>query len=135
LRIVLDTNVLIAALIFPGVSSEVFDSIVQNHEIVLSEWIVKEFISKCKCKDKFKIPPEALAEILTHLKEQVTIASPQGKIPEICRDADDNNVLWIAETVKAELIVTGDQELLVLKEFNNIRILSPRDYKADYMSL
>lgn len=131
MRIVLDTNILISALIFPGVSAEIFDFIVQNHEIILSEWIIKEFIRKCR--DKFKIPSKTLRETLRHLRDKISIQVPEGSIPDICRDPDDNNILWIANTVRAEIILTGDQDLLILKEFGNSQILSPREYKAIHM--
>jgi putative PIN family toxin of toxin-antitoxin system len=131
LKIVIDTNVLISALIFPGVSSEIFDSIVQNHEIVLSEWILEEFSRKCR--EKFKIPADVIAEVLKLLEERITVENPKGEIPEICRDRDDNNILWIADSTKAEIILSGDQDLLVLKEYKEIRILSPRQYKAGYL--
>jgi len=132
LKIVIDTNVLISALIFPGVSSEVFDFVANNHEIVLSEWIIKEFSRKCR--DKLKIPAEALGETLKHLSERIKIAVPKGEKPEICRDPDDDNVLWVARAVDADFLITGDQDLLVLKKFESTQILSPREYKAGYMT-
>ncbi len=131
MKIVFDTNVLISALIFPGVSSEIFDFVLNNHEIWLSEWIIKEFSRKCR--DKFKIPTDALGDTLKHLGERVNIAIPKGEKPEICRDPDDDNVLWVTRTVEAEILITGDQDLLVLKNFEDTQILSPREYKAGYM--
>lgn len=132
MKIVIDTNVLISALIFPGVSSEVFDFVVNHHEIWLSEWIIREFSQKCA--EKFKIPREALGETLKHLSEKVNIVIPTGDKPQVCRDPDDNNVLWVASTIGADILLTGDQDLLVLKSFENTQILSPRDYKAGYMA-
>lgn len=133
MKIVIDTNVLISALIFPGVSSEIFDFVASNHEIWLSEWIIKEFSRKCR--DKFKIPADVLGETLKHLGEKVNITVPKGIKPVICRDPDDDNVLWAARTAGAQIIITGDQDLLVLKEFEGTQILSPRQYKAGYMTL
>jgi len=46
----------------------------------------------------------------------------------ISRDADDDNVLAAAEPKKADCIVTGDKDLLIIKEYKNIKILSPRDF-------
>ena len=131
MKIVLDTNVLISALIFPGVSAEIFDFVANNHEIWLSEWLIKEFSRKCR--DKLKIPADALGETLKHLGERVNIAIPRGPKPKVCRDPDDDNVLWVARAVEAEILITGDQDLLVLKEFEGTQILSPRAFKAGYM--
>ena len=133
MKIVLDTNVLISALIFPGVSSEVFDFVVQNHEAIISDWILAEFAEKCR--DKFKIPPAILAETLNHLREKLSFETPKGKKPQICRDSDDDNILWLAASTDSELIITGDQDLLVLKSYNKIHIISPREYKANYMNV
>jgi putative PIN family toxin of toxin-antitoxin system len=132
LKIVIDTNVLISALIFPGVSAEIFDFVAYNHEIWLSEWLIKEFSRKCR--DKLQIPADALGETLKHLGERVNIAIPKGEKPKVCRDPDDDNVLWVAKSVEAEILITGDQDLLVLKEFEGTLILSPRGFKARYMT-
>jgi putative PIN family toxin of toxin-antitoxin system len=52
------------------------------------------------------------------------------KITGICRDVDDDNVLACALAAKADYLVTGDADLLVLKNFRGIKIISPRDFEA-----
>ncbi|MCL4550295.1 MAG: putative toxin-antitoxin system toxin component, PIN family [Bacteroidetes bacterium] len=47
---------------------------------------------------------------------------------EICRDKDDNNILETAVAAKANVIISGDKDLLVLKKYKNISIISPREF-------
>ena len=53
---------------------------------------------------------------------------PAALSKPVCRDADDDVVLATALAAKADIIVTGDNDLLVLKEFHGIRILPPRQF-------
>ncbi len=46
----------------------------------------------------------------------------------ICRDEDDNNILAASDSVKVDCIVTGDKDLKILKNFNGINIVSPKDF-------
>ena len=58
--------------------------------------------------------------------------NPIGKIPEACRDKDDNNILHLAKHIQADLIITGDKDLLVLIEFDVTRIINPRTFIERY---
>jgi len=50
------------------------------------------------------------------------------RIGEVCRDPDDDNILAAAVSGKCDCIITGDKDLLVLKEYEGIDIFSPRDF-------
>ncbi|HBG93235.1 MAG: hypothetical protein A2X54_04630 [Nitrospirae bacterium GWF2_44_13] len=52
------------------------------------------------------------------------------KITDICGDADDDNVLACALAAKAAYLVTGDADLLAVKNFRGVKIISPRDFEA-----
>ena len=81
------------------------------------------------------MPANILAETIQHLREKITVENPRSEKPAICRDPDDNNILWLAQDIAADLIITGDQDLLVLKKFKNTQIISPREYKTEHMNL
>jgi predicted nucleic acid-binding protein len=51
-------------------------------------------------------------------------------IAPVCRDADDDAILACARTVKADFVVTGDGDLLVLERYGATRILTPRDSES-----
>ncbi len=132
MNIILDTNVLLSAYLFSGLTSEVFDHIVINHRILISEWILTELTQKCR--KKFQIPEVEIRYLINHLHRGSIIAKkPEGKIPAICKDKDDNNILHLVLTNSVDLIVTGDSDLLEIKMFEKTKIISPRQYKIDYM--
>jgi predicted nucleic acid-binding protein len=65
---------------------------------------------------------------LAQLNEEAEIVTPAELRGGVCRDEDDDVVLAMALAGKADVIVTGDEDLLVLKKFRGIEILSPRQF-------
>ena len=59
---------------------------------------------------------------------EATVIKPSRLPKPVCRDADDDEVLATALAAKAEIILTGDKDLLVLKGFQGIKIFSPRQF-------
>jgi predicted nucleic acid-binding protein len=53
---------------------------------------------------------------------------PQNKIEEISRDKDDNKILQCGIDGNVNFIITGDNDLLVLGEYMNIKIKNPKEY-------
>jgi putative PIN family toxin of toxin-antitoxin system len=123
MSIVLDTNVLISAFLFRGLSASVYDYCVLQANVYLSEWIMEEFLEKLE--QKFAVNLEKRKAIEEVIRDRVIISEPTTLLPTICRDEDDNHVLQIAESVSAKFLITGDKDLLVLKEYKNIKILTP----------
>ncbi|MCL6097471.1 MAG: putative toxin-antitoxin system toxin component, PIN family [Bacteroidetes bacterium] len=125
--IVLDTNVLIAAFISPsGICHEVFELCVHNHSLALSEFILSEI--KEKLYSKFNYSENEITEVIDLLLLKFNVVKIiKGKI-DICRDKDDNNILETAVAAKANVIISGDKNLLVLKKYKNISIISPREF-------
>jgi len=126
MKIVIDTNVLISSFLFSGFSAEVLDYCKQSHKIFLSNWIIDEFTEKMK--NKFKIPDDKINYILILLNEFFTIINPEGKIPDICRDVDDNNILHLAEYINADYVITGDKDLIILEKYIETKIVTPREF-------
>lgn len=124
MKIVLDTNVLISALVFKGFAAKVFDYCATQHTIILSPWIIEELIDKLQ--HKFNLEAALVKELQDLLLEKVSVIAPANAVPDICRDKDDNYILQIAEFVKANFIITGDKDLLELTSYNAIPILQPR---------
>lgn len=125
--IVLDTNVLIAAFISSsGICHEVFELSAHNHSLAISEFILSEI--KEKLYSKFYYSEKEIAEVINLLLLKFSVVKIiEGKI-NICRDKDDNNILETAVAAKADVIISGDKDLLVLKKYKNIGIISPREF-------
>lgn len=130
MRIILDTNVLLSALLFGGKSRVAYDMCVETQHIFTSEWQLQEFYQKLE--HKFKIDSITLKNIDNTMRNVFDIVAPNTPFPTICRDLDDNNILQLAETAKVDYIITGDKDLLVLKTFLETVILSPSDFLVLY---
>jgi len=58
----------------------------------------------------------------------MTVVSPAKLDQPVCRDPDDDNILAAAISGKCDCIITGDKDLLVLKQYLGINIFNPRDF-------
>lgn len=126
MKIVFDSNVLLAALLTKGLTSDVFEYCYDYHEIYLSEWIIDEVAGKLR--EKFEMPEAKLEESINFIKGGAKVINPDGEPPSVCRDKDDNNVLHVGSFIEADYIITGDKDLLVLSNYGGVRIISPRDF-------
>jgi len=126
MRLVLDTNVLIAAFIARGVCSDLFAHCIARHQLVASDFILAEL--REHLAGKFKFAAEEVDEVIAFLRSTAEVFTPAGLEVPVCRDADDDMVLATAVAGSAKWIVTGDQDLLVLREFRGIRIIRPADF-------
>ncbi len=80
---------------------------------------------------KFKYAPQDIAESVELFRSQMEIVVPAALLQPASRDPDDDIVLATAITGNARCVVTGDKDLLVLKQFNTIEIRSPFQF-ADF---
>jgi uncharacterized protein len=125
-KVVCDTNVLIAGLVADGLCRDIVKRRLLGIELFTSQVLLDELYDKLR--DKFEIEPKELP-IISAYKEKVILVSP-SPLPtkRVCRDPDDDEVLATAIAAKADIILTGDDDLLILKEYHKIRILSPRQF-------
>lgn len=126
MRIVLDTNVLIAALISRGFCHELFEYCALTHELFTSDFILYEVSEKLVTKFKYK--EDTAKEAVNLLRSQLQLVMPVAQTTSVSRDPDDDNILATAEAGKCDYIITGDIDLLVLIEYKAIRIVTPREF-------
>jgi putative PIN family toxin of toxin-antitoxin system len=128
-RVVLNTNVLVSALLFRGPVSK-FVNLWKLGRIkpAVSLATFQEF-KKVLIYPKFALTQE---EILFLLEEDVLpyfeIINVQQEVKGICRDPRDHIFLSCASAAGADFLVTGDEDLLILKKFQKTRILTPSDF-------
>ncbi len=126
MKVVLDTNVIIAAFATHGLCHLLVESALAHHEIVLSPALLTEI--HANLKKKVKLPDERIKLILRFLQNH-SVFIKDKKIAGIrCRDHSDIKVLALAINGGADVIVTGDEDLLVLKNRFQVDILSPREF-------
>jgi putative PIN family toxin of toxin-antitoxin system len=128
MKLVLDTNVLVAAFITHGVCNELLEYCALNHEVILSPFILAELEEKLV--GKFGYSAREAADVARLLKSRFAVVTPDRLEQPMCRDPDDDNILATALAGHCECVVTGDKDLLVLRDVNGIRIVTPSDFWA-----
>ena len=126
MRVVLDANVLVAAFATQGLFHAVFELCVDQHEIVVSTAILDE--AARALVTKLKVPTSVVDSIRQYLKDQAQVHSVQKPITRVARDPSDDHVLALALETKADYLITGDQDLLVLKRHGDTMIVQPREF-------
>jgi len=126
MRLVLDSNVIIAAFAARGLCEVLFEYSISNHEVYISEAILKEI--KEKFRTKIKVPENLVSEIDEYLRKSAEIVKPAAiDLPEL-KDKSDLPVMGTAASASAEYLITGDKELQRLRTFRKTSIVSPRSF-------
>ena len=127
MRVVFDTNIFISAFVIPGsLAEKAVSRLLEGwDELVISTDIIKEVLSILSLK--FGRDREALSHVALILSDLGEIVRPDERI-RVLMDEPDNRILECAVFGRAGLIVTGDKEMLRLKEYMGIKITSLRDY-------
>lgn len=131
MRALLDANVLVSAVIRPrGTPGLIIAALLERDafELVLSPGIVAEVEAALKLKKNRKYlrePDDALLWV-ADLAALADLADDTGRAKGVCRDPDDDAVLSAAIEGRADVVVTGDADLLALREHEGIAILTPR---------
>ncbi len=129
MKVVLDTNVLIAAFITQGVCHDLLEHCVYHHEIIVSDFILGELHQKLA--GKFKFSPQDVTEAGDLLLSVAQVVIPVVFESPVSRDPDDDFVLGTAVAGSANCIITGDKDLLVLEQYKEIDIIKPAAF-AEY---
>ena len=127
-KVVVDTNILISATVFGGVSDDILE-LARGREIELltSPVILEEFSRILRVKVSFS--PERIIEALLEIRGIVTLVNPKIKLSVVKEDEPDNRILECAISAKADFIISGDtKHLQPLKEYEGIKILSPSEF-------
>jgi putative PIN family toxin of toxin-antitoxin system len=129
-RAVFDTNVLIAAFLTEGLCSGLLiRARKQAFNLVLCDDIIREF--EGSLIKKFKLTSTDISEISAIVSEAASeILHKLNPVPNICRDPDDDMMIACAIDATADYIVTGDEDLLILKKYKDIIIINPRNFEA-----
>lgn len=127
MRLVLDTNVVLSALLWGGKPRLLLEAAREDRvELFTSTPLLAELtdiLSRRKFEDKIAASMLTVDDIVDGYAALTTIVRP-GPIARIALDPDDDAVIATAEAAKADLIVSGDSHLLGLKTFQDILIVT-----------
>lgn len=122
MKVCLDTNVLVAAFATRGLCADVFRAVVTERELVLGEVIAGEL--RRVLRSKLRLPEEVLRSVDGVLASFPVLPKP----PSPVRDASDRWIVATAVAGGADVLVTGDHDLLAVRDTAPVEILDPRAF-------
>lgn len=129
MKVVLDTNVYISAMVFPG---GVCDQVIRllrggDFGVCVSPDILTEI--RKVLMEKFHLTEDEVLDAVDRVLAFAKIVYPRFRIDKIKNPAADNRILECAAEAKADFLVTGDKKhILPLKKFESTRIVSPSQF-------
>jgi putative PIN family toxin of toxin-antitoxin system len=126
MRVIIDSNIAIAAVASHGLCEVLMELCLEQHQIILCEGIMREI--ERKLRTKLSVPAPVIAEYLRVLRNNAEMLEPETVPEAVCRDHDDLMILGLVSSGKADVVVTGDKDLLVLGSYNAAQIVTPRAF-------
>jgi putative PIN family toxin of toxin-antitoxin system len=124
LRAVLDTSVLVSAVVSDGKSRELLRRGIANRfSIVTSDLILKELVKVLR-RPKFETSEDEIHRIIIALVGTAEVVSVKSKLKAVRDDPEDDMIVETAYDGRADMIVTGDSHLLALENFGGIKIIT-----------
>jgi len=132
--LVVDTNVLLSALI--GGQLRWFRDVLDDDrfEFLISSRMIEELervVVRPRLRRYFAV--EEAAELMDLIQRNALAIDISPPYKAICRDPKDDYLLAMARSAKADLLVTGDEDLLVLNKHGKTRIMKPADFRKKYL--
>jgi uncharacterized protein len=130
LKVVIDTNILVSALLKPDSTPELIISLVLEKQVVfcLSEPIAAEY-EEVLSREKFKsLDRRKVKTLLTRLQARARWVKPDVYVDIIPNDREDNKFLECAQEAKADFLITGKTRHFPFKKFEKTRIVSPAEF-------
>ncbi len=127
MSVFLDTSVLVAAFATRGLCADVLRTVLAEHELLSSATVVGELTRALI--ERIEVPEPTVREIAAFLRVSASLADrPSSAPPVAIRDPDDALILGEALGSRADVLVTGDEDLLEAGEVPGIKILGPRGF-------
>ncbi len=124
MRVALDTNVLVSAVAARGLCADVFNLVLAEHELIVGETVLAEL--RKVLREKIRVPRKIIDEFDALLRQEGIVVAKAMPLAVTIRDESDVPVLSEAVAGNAEVLVTGDRDLLDVAKKLPIRILTPR---------
>jgi len=133
MRVVLDTNIFVSAFVIPGsVAERAILKIIEGEDVLLlSKDILDELLSVLSMK--FSRDREEISRVAVFLSEIAEWVKTAGEI-RVLKDEPDNRILECAVSGKADIIVTGDKEMLRLGIHGSTKIIGLKTYLGKWHS-
>lgn len=128
IKVVLDTNVLISILFWKGPSRHIVDLAIANKIKSVTSPEILEEVEAVLYEDFPQVPYDKIEGIIRDILSYSQLIIPQQVTVKKLRDLKDTKIIACAVSAKADYIVTGDKDLLVLKKYGEIQISNPKTF-------
>lgn len=126
MRVFLDTNVLVAAFATRGLCADVMRVVLAEHQLLTGEVVLAEL--RKALRQRIKLPSATIDDIVALLRAQEVVAKPGAPSDLSIRDPDDRWILASAVAAHADVLVTGDRDLLAVADVAPLPIVDPRGF-------
>jgi len=127
MKIFADTNVLVSAFTARGLCADLLEIILADHQLMTGEFVLQELHRVLV--EKLKVPERKVSDVLQFLRKHHIEPVPDEPSRIKIRDEDDRWVLEAAIRAKADILVTGDKDLLdISQKVLQLKIISPRGF-------
>jgi putative PIN family toxin of toxin-antitoxin system len=127
---VFDSSVWVSAFHFGGTPLIALKTAHSLHRIAICESIRDEVRSALQ--GKFRWPSNRIEEAMDEFRPRILDVGTPGRLHGVCRDPNDDMVLECAALAHADVIVSGDKDLLALGEYEGILVLTPRAFLDEF---
>ena len=126
MKVFLDTNVLVSAFATRGLSADLFEMVLLEHELLTGRRVLQELDKVLRTK--IRLPVTRCVEILEFLRLEAARVVEDASDAECSAEPGDRAILGEALAAKAQVFVTGDSALVALGEISGMPILTPRQF-------
>lgn len=132
ISVVLDTNIYLSGIIFGGNTRHILDLVIHNKiKAYTSSAILLEIADKLEKKSHWS--KEQIAITIKTIAKTATVVKPQRRLSVVKTDKSDNKIIEAAVEAEADYIITGDKHLLEMKNYQEIKIVSPSSFLSIYL--
>ena len=126
MRVFLDTNVLVSAFATRGLSADLLELVLIEHDLITGRNVLQEL--ERVLRTKVKLPASRCAEVVEFVGLEASSVVENAVAADCEADEDDRLILGEAIAGEAEVFITGDAAVLAIGELGTMRIMTPRQF-------
>lgn len=135
LRIVLDSNVLISAVVFGGKPREILERVFRGGLTLIVSPAILDEVEAVLGGEKFRFSGDAARVVVQEIESSAVVVNPTTAVSVVPDDPDDNQVIACALDGRADCLISGDQHLLKIGRYSSLPIVKPADFLATLAKL